>query len=660
MGSDERLTGEDYMQIDQALFGYSNGHHLLAASTSLSSKTLKILEPLTDVSGPEIPRHFDGYLTGCPLVEDKCYALSKTWAAPEMSRPGCVWTHTLFLKSNLLENDLKYLDIENLFHRPTHLMFEEYSQPVLVREEVFDPNASNTIRNQEGDLVAETLFNLLLKYSDPIVLMANQVDKYNKAFEILLTQLGYPFFKDISFCTGSLANRLVNHKILDIQIAPRDYSKSLFRSESKIVVVDSEKANYSSSSSEIYRELKNSKEQFNVFAQDVCMNLFDRSNFKGLYGLYKIVLREKTFDWDRFISYWNQCNFGNYKEYASNQLFLRLFGNDYSVDDFNRKYKAFYLTVIKNSVDDVNNEFWNLISQKSVDAVVKEFLNFNQNETMYLFQKLLNSDMNCLGEKAMIAFAQNITQDDYAKLLNVNNSSGSVFVKLNWELAICKALWEQSENIQIETITFLSTPFLSKVDVDQKAFEDILTTIFNVSKYNLAQYIYSGFGSFAVKAFWKWAEDEKEISKIQQWINISVCDTEIALNALKFTKNSNLFLASIINIDPHEKTVLHENPSTWLNLYYRFCENSNSATIRSYYARFILPIILQAPINYPEDFAYFAFKEVHSILARDEMNYIEWNKISRFLPEVSIFSSWDKCKRLRKAARKRGYDFKFN
>ncbi len=649
------------MQIAQALFGYSNGHHLLAASTSLSSQTLKILEPLTDVSGPEIPRHFDGYLTGYPLIEDKCYALSKTWAAPEMSRPGCVWTHTLFLKSDhLLKDDLKYLDIENLFHRPVHAMFEEYFQPIHVQDAVIDPNATNTRGNQEGDMVAEMLFNLLLNYSDPIVLMANQIDMYNKAFEILLTQFGYPFFKDISFCTGSLANRLVNHKILDLQIAPRDCSKSLFRSESKMMFFDSEKVNCASPFTQIYRESKNLKKQINVFAQDVCMDSFNRSNFKGLYGLYQIVVREKTFDWDRFISYWNQCNFGNYKEYASNQLFVKLFDSDYSADDFNRRNKEFCLTVTKNSVDDANSEFLNLISQKSVDTIVKEFLNYNRNETVDLFQNLLNSDINCVGEKAMIAFALNITQDDYSKLVTVNNSSGSIFVKLNWRLAICKALWEQSENIQIETILFLATPFASKMDEDQKTFGDILTTVFNVSKYNLAHYICSAFGIFAVKLFWKWAEGEEEFLKIQQWISIGVSDTEVALNAIKFTKNPNLFLASIKNIDPYDTTVLHEEPSTWLNLYYRFCENYNSATIRSYYARFILPIILQAQINYSEDFAYFAFKEVHSVLERDDMNYIEWAKISRFLPEVSIYSSWDKCKRLRKAARKRGYDFKLN
>jgi hypothetical protein len=75
-------------------------------------------------------------------------------------------------------------------------------------------------------------------------------------------------------------------------------------------------------------------------------------------------------------------------------------------------------------------------------TIVKEFLNYNHEETIRLFQNLLNFYMNCVGEKAMVAFALNITQDDYSKLLTVNNSGGSIFVKLNWRLAICETLWE--------------------------------------------------------------------------------------------------------------------------------------------------------------------------------------------------------------------------
>ncbi|MDQ0396400.1 hypothetical protein J3R73_006192 [Labrys monachus] len=46
-------------------------------------------------SGSRIP--LGGYLTGYPLSESGKYVLARTWAAPEMSRPGCVWTHSLLI-----------------------------------------------------------------------------------------------------------------------------------------------------------------------------------------------------------------------------------------------------------------------------------------------------------------------------------------------------------------------------------------------------------------------------------------------------------------------------------------------------------------------------------------------------------------------------------
>ena len=97
--------------IDQALFGYSNGHHLLASSKKLSLKSLKILTPLTDSSGSARQDNPEGYLTGCYLPDDGCYALSKTWSADEMPRPGCVWTHTLFLTTSSLE-ELTYSSLD--------------------------------------------------------------------------------------------------------------------------------------------------------------------------------------------------------------------------------------------------------------------------------------------------------------------------------------------------------------------------------------------------------------------------------------------------------------------------------------------------------------------------------------------------------------------
>src|SRR5262245_53670958 len=88
--------------IKQALHGYSDGHRLLAFSCRLPRDAENLMLILSDLSGPGGGDQFDPYLTGYPLGSAGRYALACTWPAPEMGRPGCVWTHTLLLGEELL------------------------------------------------------------------------------------------------------------------------------------------------------------------------------------------------------------------------------------------------------------------------------------------------------------------------------------------------------------------------------------------------------------------------------------------------------------------------------------------------------------------------------------------------------------------------------
>jgi hypothetical protein len=91
------MSQRSSVEIHQGLFGYQDGHRLLASSLELddeSAATVLTLSDLATASGEVGP----GYWTGVPLPRIKCYALIRTWLAPEMPRPGCVWSHVLYIK----------------------------------------------------------------------------------------------------------------------------------------------------------------------------------------------------------------------------------------------------------------------------------------------------------------------------------------------------------------------------------------------------------------------------------------------------------------------------------------------------------------------------------------------------------------------------------
>lgn len=118
--------------IHQALHGYSEGHRQLASSASLNPRDARLLLVMSDVAGPGIASTGLPYLTGYPLVDSGMYALSMTWPAPEMPRPGCVWTHTLLISFA----DLALMDVPSalaaLFVRPTENHLKGYEASVTI------------------------------------------------------------------------------------------------------------------------------------------------------------------------------------------------------------------------------------------------------------------------------------------------------------------------------------------------------------------------------------------------------------------------------------------------------------------------------------------------------------------------------------------------
>lgn len=125
------------IRVHQTLHGYADGHRLLVASTTIKPRDQKTMLIMSDVSGAGATIDGRGYLTGYPLADSGMYALGRTWAATEMARPGCVWTHTLLVDFADLATLPTMSFLESLFLRPSsNFNIEDYSQ-VLTRN-IFD------------------------------------------------------------------------------------------------------------------------------------------------------------------------------------------------------------------------------------------------------------------------------------------------------------------------------------------------------------------------------------------------------------------------------------------------------------------------------------------------------------------------------------------
>jgi hypothetical protein len=116
--------------IDQALFGYADGHRQIASSLRLPATDLYLLSTASDLASGTRLSETDSYLTGLPLPESRRYAFFRTWAAPEMPRPGCVWSHALLLDPKAMASLSAFSELLLFFRRPTALDTALYAQPL--------------------------------------------------------------------------------------------------------------------------------------------------------------------------------------------------------------------------------------------------------------------------------------------------------------------------------------------------------------------------------------------------------------------------------------------------------------------------------------------------------------------------------------------------
>lgn len=116
------MTGQPMahvIQLDQTLHGYGDGHQLLASSLNLTREQQWQMLVMSDLSGHSFRAGFDSYITGYPLEDGGHYCLARTWFAPELPRPGCVWTHTILISDTDVAQISDFQSVLPHFRRPS-------------------------------------------------------------------------------------------------------------------------------------------------------------------------------------------------------------------------------------------------------------------------------------------------------------------------------------------------------------------------------------------------------------------------------------------------------------------------------------------------------------------------------------------------------------
>lgn len=201
--------------VHQALHGYHDGHRLISGSHSLDPPDARVMLVMSDLSGPGVRPSPNGYLTGYPLEKSGKYVLARTWAAPEMSRPGCVWTHSLIIENSDLARIKSAQALLDIFIRPSVADVRSlYSSPVPV---LLQPKANGINRIERAEFLLQALYFSPLQQ---VVAEAGEPLEDERLATSIWMQQWPRLRRSFGFCTLSGMDRSAKGVPLDLQFAP--------------------------------------------------------------------------------------------------------------------------------------------------------------------------------------------------------------------------------------------------------------------------------------------------------------------------------------------------------------------------------------------------------------------------------------------------------
>jgi hypothetical protein len=205
-------------KFNQALFGYDTGHHLLGASVQLPAEIRHLLAVATDLSGSAPPEGFVAAYTGLPLTGTNYYAFFCTWLAPEMPRPGCVWSHVLLIELADFAELPDLGALRSVFRRPSSKQFNEYHSPVEFRTQPLNSTVLAATRIPHANQTLEALY---VSPKQSVVIAGDDAEENEDLVLALWSQQWPRLRRSFRFSTGSFADRGRGGAAFDLQVSPK-------------------------------------------------------------------------------------------------------------------------------------------------------------------------------------------------------------------------------------------------------------------------------------------------------------------------------------------------------------------------------------------------------------------------------------------------------
>ncbi|MFC8850715.1 hypothetical protein [Micromonospora sp. NPDC057141] len=205
--------------VEQALFGYRNGHRLLASSVALDADIERLLTRLSDTTGAATTSSFDGYLSGYPLSDGR-YVLSRTWAAIEMPRPGSVWTHALLIPPTVFRALRTPMAVVDELRRPTEDRLKQFTSAIPAGRFLSASGVSPSLSPSAANRWAPVISQLYSTDSATVWTTAESTEVVERDLLAIWWHQWPALRRRFSFCLGATGPRRLDKRAFDLLIVP--------------------------------------------------------------------------------------------------------------------------------------------------------------------------------------------------------------------------------------------------------------------------------------------------------------------------------------------------------------------------------------------------------------------------------------------------------
>lgn len=610
--------------LHQMLHGYKLGHNYIQGSIVLpSSHDMDKIATLSDWSEYVGGDNRRDYITAYPLDESPYYVIAKTWYAKEMRRPGCVWTHSLLIRTDDLGKITDFCNLLSLFEVPSNECFESYSSPKVFVEETKETE----IQSSQLDInrVAQVYESLLETY--PSFFMTEFSSQISQ--ELILKLLNYvpaEILKTKSVCSGSASPRAYDGKYLSLQFVTHEGNAVKYFTNTTTaqwsLIVGFSVCNNQFQLARLIRHY-----------QDELGNSIDK-----LVGCLSVVVLINR-----------NCKDKNEQKQVLSEIIITLSKSFPDKDDGSVFKSAVFQPSLARDLFG-EEDFLYIFSTVDVSSFTEEQIHYKErlhelptNQFIDLLKRFYTTEeLNEWGEQTVNNVAQFISYVEIAGLLKSDKVLFQTIISSSPAL-LNQIVWSDFSKGELQSM--LSVFSDNKMVIAFKHWRELFKTMFE-QRLTIAS-------SLARMAF---SRDKECIDEYLDYLNyhhqsqVSVSKElenypEVVLDWLSNQSSITHDVAFVLvsTIEETSSLVKNKGSEIWIPFYNLLDEND---PIQYYVFLYRLSFSWQSQ----EALAFLrkAFYPIHALLLQDKLEYSLWYRVEPYTERLSLIHYWDRCKKMRK------------